>query len=51
MHGVGGGPVHAHSVQLVEMFYRLVIELQKNVILNFLVFQPKHMVWVLKRTV
>ena len=33
------GPVHVHSVLLVEMFYLLVVLLQ-NFILKFLVFQP-----------
>ena len=47
-----GGPVHVHSVLLVECFCFLHVSLFscKIVMINFLIFQQRHMLWVLRRT-
>ena len=47
-----GCHVHVHSVLLVEMFYLLVSLFScKICMLFFLIFQRRHMLWVLKRTI
>ena len=52
MHGAEG-PVHVHSVLLVEMFLPVssfTLFSCKIVMLDFLIFQQRHMLWVLRRT-
>ena len=49
MHGAGGS-VHVHSVLLVEMFLPVSLFSCKVVMLNFLIFKPRHMLWVPRRT-
>ena len=52
MHGAGG-PVHVHSVLFCWLkwsFLHVSLFSCKIVMINFLIFQQRHMLWVLRRT-